>query len=157
MTIAEHIHTVALAHQLPRGLVHAICHVESSMNPFAIRYEPSFKWLAGDQGHMSPTERIGQMMSWGPMQVMGAVAREHGFAGWFPELCTLPTGILYGCLHLARFKAKYDVWLDVIAAYNAGSPRRAPDGRYANQSYVDKVLHVWQTLQPILPTTVSEV
>ena len=28
----------------------------------------------------------------------------------------------------------------VVAAYNGGAPRRRPDGKFVNQSYVDKVM-----------------
>ena len=117
---------------------------------------------SSDLGQMDPTERIGQMCSWGIMQVMGAVAREHGFTGKpsdFPKLCTIPDGLLYGCLHLVKFRARYSAWPDVIASYNAGSPRRSlgPDGPYMNQSYVDKVIREWQKLEHQIPLKESEV
>ena len=88
------------------------------------------------------TEWALQAASWGPMQVMGAVARELGFRGWFPALCTWPAGVDYGTLHLRklrnRFLDKYG-WEGVAAAYNAGSPNRLDNGQWANQSYVDKI------------------
>lgn len=157
MTPLDDIKDAAIAHHLPWELVHAICEIESSLNPFAMRYEPNYKWLTADPAHLSPTERVGQMISWGPMQVMGAVARSYGFTGYFPALCTFPTGLTYGCLHLAHFHAKYSLWTDVIAAYNAGSPRRTPDGRqFVNQFYVDKVLRAWQAFEPQLDIKSSE-
>ena len=160
MHLRHHIQTIAATHTLPWELVYAICVVESSLDPYAIRYEPNYKYLTADQVHLAPTERIGQMCSWGIMQVMGAVAREHGFTyKYFSKLCDPTEGLTYGCLHLAKYKAKYQQWPDAIAAYNAGSPRRAlgPDGPYMNQFYVDKVIREWQKLEHQIPLKESEV
>ena len=153
------IKSAASRRSLPWELVYAICQVESSLNPSAIRHEPHYRWLVGDNETMSPTERQDQMTSWGLMQVMGAVARELGHTGPLSDLLDPPTGLFYGCLHLRRFRAKYDIWPDVIAAYNAGSPRRVagPIGPYVNQSYVDKVLAAWNNLEVAIPLKDSEV
>ena len=153
------ITSAASRRSLPWELVYAICQVESSLNPSAIRHEPRYRWLVGDNETMSPTERQDQMTSWGLMQVMGAVARELGHTGPLSDLLDPPTGLFYGCLHLRRFRAKYDIWPDVIAAYNAGSPRRVAGqiGPYVNQSYVDKVLAAWNNLEVAIPLKDSEV
>ena len=153
------IKAAASRRSLPWELVYAICQVESSLNPSAIRHEPHYRWLVGDNETMSPTERHEQMTSWGLMQVMGAVARELGHTGPLSDLLDPPTGLFYGCLHLRRFRAKYDIWPDVIAAYNAGSPRRVAGqiGPYVNQSYVDKVLAAWNNLEVAIPLKDSEV
>ena len=153
------IKSAASRRSLPWELVYAICQVESSLNPSAIRHEPHYRWLVGDNETMSPTERQDQMTSWGLMQVMGAVARELGHTGPLSDLLDPPTGLFYGCLHLRRFRAKYDIWPDVIAAYNAGSPRRVAGqiGPYVNQSYVDKVLAAWNNLEVAIPLKDSEV
>ena len=153
------IKSAAARRSLPWELVYAICQVESSLNPSAIRHEPRYRWLVGDNETMSPTERQDQMTSWGLMQVMGAVARELGHTGPLSDLLDPPTGLFYGCLHLRRFRAKYDIWPDVIAAYNAGSPRRVAGqiGPYVNQSYVDKVLAAWNNLEVAIPLKDSEV
>ena len=153
------IKSAASRRSLPWELVYAICQVESSLNPSAIRHEPRYRWLVGDNETMSPAERQDQMTSWGLMQVMGAVARELGHTGPLSDLLDPPTGLFYGCLHLRRFRAKYDIWPDVIAAYNAGSPRRVAGqiGPYVNQSYVDKVLAAWNNLEVAIPLKDSEV
>jgi len=153
------IKSAASRRSLPWELVYAICQAESSLNPSAIRHEPRYRWLVGDNETMSPTERHEQMTSWGLMQVMGAVARELGHTGPLSDLLDPPTGLFYGCLHLRRFRAKYDIWPDVIAAYNAGSPRRVAGqiGPYVNQSYVDKVLAAWNNLEVAIPLKDSEV
>lgn len=139
--------------RLPVECVLAVCTVESSCNPWAYRYEPGYRWTVG--ASITQNERIGQMTSWGLMQVMGGVAREHGFKGWFPELCEPSTGLRYGMLHLRKFWAKYHNWADVIASYNAGHPVTV-NGVYANQAYVDKVLKWWQFYEHEVPLKETE-
>jgi len=153
------IKDAAAFRKLPWELVYAICQVESSLNPLATRHEPHYRWLVGDNDAMDPLERRDQMTSWGLMQVMGAVARELGHRGPLADLLTPATGLFYGCLHLRRFRAKYDLWPDVIAAYNAGSPRRVAGhvGPYINQSYVDKVLSAWNNLEVAIPIKDTEI
>ena len=155
------IKSIARDFDLPWELIEAFATVESSLNPWALRYEPQYKYLylLDDRSHLSPTERVGQMCSWGLMQVMGAVAREHGFKGYFPQLCDPIVGLRYGCLHVTKFRAKYGQWSDVIAAYNAGSPRREPTNpwSYVNQFYVNKVLTVWNGLEVPIPLKETEI
>jgi len=74
------------------------------------------------------------------MQIMGATARELGFRAHFPALCS-EQGVKFGCEHLIRLRYRFypsHGWDGVIAAYNAGSPRMS-NGKWENQSYVDKV------------------
>ena len=143
-SIDHAILAIAPQFSLAPNLVRAICEVESSFNPWAYRYEPQYKYLVGDKLTMSETERIGQMCSWGLMQVMGGVARESGFRGYLPQLCDPNIGLNYGCKHLAKFFTKYLNWPDAIASYNAGSPRKnLADGGYVNQVYVDRVYRAW--------------
>lgn len=155
------IKSIARDFDLPWELIEAFATVESSLNPWALRYEPQYKYLylLDDRSHLSPTERVGQMCSWGLMQVMGAVAREYGFKGYFPQLCDPVVGLRYGCLHVTKFRAKYGQWSDVIAAYNAGSPRREPTNpwSYVNQFYVNKVLTVWNGLEVPIPLKETEI
>ena len=102
----------AEAHQLDAALVCAICEQESSWNPWAIRYEPAFftHYVAPQlaAGHISNTEAQARAFSWGLMQVMGQVAREHNF-GMEPskqiaplaQLCDPTCGLDVGCTVLA--------------------------------------------------------
>lgn len=89
------------------------------------------------------TEWWGQQASWGPMQIMGAVARQYGFDRHFPALCDASEGVHWGCLHLSHLSARFKEhsgWEGVAAAYNAGSPRRDPaTGLWVNQAYVDGI------------------
>jgi len=96
------------------------------------------KGFSGISGITTPEEEYeGQKTSWGPMQVMGAVARELGFMGKFEELNGIP-GVVYGVQHFVNlyrrhFKAKGIG--AVISAYNDGNT----DTR-DNAHYVQKVL-----------------
>lgn len=141
---------------LPVPCVLAFCQAESSFRPCAIKWEPQYKWLVGEKATMPIAERFGQMHSWGLMQVMGGVAREHGFDGPFTELWDPMIGLRYGMKHLRKYWARYENWPDTIAAYNAGSPRRV-DGKYVNQSYVDKVLKYWNLYDTHIPLKDTEV
>jgi soluble lytic murein transglycosylase-like protein len=148
------IETCAQRFSLPAKLIHAIIQVESSGNPWAIRFEPAFKKLYLDGrawkvfGPIShDTELVARATSFGLMQVMGQVARERGFEGVFlTELCKPMTGIEYGCRQLKHLEQRFldtHGWNGVIAAYNAGSPRRDVSGEFVNQSYVNKVRNYW--------------
>lgn len=152
--ITRAIQACAAEYRLPWELVKAICQVESSMNPWAIRHEPGYRWLVGDSHE--ETEHMGQKTSWGLMQVMGAVAREYGFTGHFPRLCVPIVGLEYGCKHLAKFHDRYKTWPEAIVSYNAGRPVKI-DGRYRNQEYLDKVLREWAALESPIPLKETEV
>ena len=160
----------ARSFNLPPLVVQGIIQVESAGNPFAYRAEPAYRYFF-DVDDLAPfrdvsqaeidqasapgdfpyyeglssqdSEWFGQQISWGPMQIMGAVARERGFCQCFPELCSFDDGVHWGCAHLMWLAERYledDGWPGVISAYNQGSPRRNDDGTFCNQAYVDKVL-----------------
>jgi len=168
------ITAAAKAHAVPAQLLRAVVQVESGANPARWRFEPHYRYLVNAStgrpfrrlsrderssesppqdflampasGQSRATEWIGQQCSWGPGQIMGAVAREHGFTGNFLELCTWGVGMDYAAMYLGVLYRRFvrsrpnRSWTDVIAAYNAGSPRLRRDGGYENQGYVDKVL-----------------
>jgi soluble lytic murein transglycosylase-like protein len=72
---------------------------------------------------------------------MGATARDMGFDGSFlTALCDPFTGLEYGCRYLRSLIKRYG-WDQRagVAAYNAGSAVRKPDGTFKNQDYVDAV------------------
>lgn len=140
----------ARAHGLPIALVRAVVEVESGGDPWAIRYEPGFFDRYVRDLKISPvypcslqTERQARATSWGLMQLMGQTAREIGYAEPFlARLCEPDFGLEYGCRYLGLLAKRH---LDrygyegVVAAYNAGSPRKNPDGFWANQPYVEKI------------------
>jgi soluble lytic murein transglycosylase-like protein len=124
--------TVAVNHKLDPALVCAVADQESSWNPYAIRYEPAFRSRYVAPLGLPPTEEVARSISWGLMQVMGQVAREHGFSGKFlSALCEPGAGLETGCTVLA---AKIEIADGDIARalsiWNGG----------ANPLYVEEVL-----------------
>lgn len=96
-----------------------------------------------------PTEWVGQAMSFGPMQVMGGVAREHGFTGWLSQLCSWEIGVEYGCRHLRKKADRYgDDPAMLYASFNGGSPRRNALGMFENQKHVDNFMRNYNELVP---------
>jgi soluble lytic murein transglycosylase-like protein len=97
---------------IPPALVCAVIEQESKWDPWAVRYEKAFqeKYISpliargvlktfGASGH---TEAVLRSCSFGLMQVMGQVAREHGFLGAFlSEVCDPERAVELGCSHLA--------------------------------------------------------
>jgi len=167
--ISESIRVQSAHFALPVALVTAIVQVESRGRLSAWRAEAAYRYYwdvarkrpfrsitAAERASESAprdfsyfssissrdTEWWGQAASWGPMQIMGSTAREHGFESEFPELCST-LGVYYGCRHLDRLRDRFfddHGWIGVAAAYNAGSVRRLADGRFENQAYVDKLV-----------------
>ena len=130
---------------IDHDLVYSIINVESGWNPYAMRFEPNYKWLyeyrvyAGLLNITEQTEETLQKMSYGLFQLMGALCREYGFKEELVKLCDPEINLKYGCMHLKKLINKYSNEQDVIAAYNAGTPRKTEGGLFYNQKYVDKV------------------
>jgi soluble lytic murein transglycosylase-like protein len=105
----------ASKHALDAALVCAVVEQESGWDAHAIRYEPAFRTRYVAPLGLPPTEEVARSISWGLMQVMGQVAREHGFTGKFlSALCDPATGLDIGCAVLAA---------KVSAAAGDSSPR----------------------------------
>lgn len=129
-------------------LVKAIIYVESAGDKYAARFEPKWTYFyrveefADDNNITAATERVFQATSLGLMQIMGSVVRELGWGASLVEVFNPEVNITYGCKKLNQFSQRYTDRRDIIASYNAGSPRRNKvDGKYVNQKYVDKVLY----------------
>lgn len=141
------IELIARGCNLDPLLVKAIISVESSWKEDAVRYEPAFydRYVNPLKGSQYPVEDHKLLASSiGLMQIMGLVAREHGFQGRLEDLFIPEVNILYGCIHLRGFLDRYHNVEDAVASYNSGSPRRGLDGKYVNQSYVNKVMKAYQ-------------
>ena len=92
----------AARHALDPALVCAVVEQESAWDAHAIRYEPGFRTRYVAPLGLPPTEEVARSISWGLMQVMGQVAREHGFSGKFlSALCDPAAGLDSGCAVLA--------------------------------------------------------
>ena len=130
---------------IPEKLLAALIQTESGGNEHAIRYEPAFfkRYVEGKSvqtfGACSlDTERMARATSWGPLQIMGAVARELGYQKPFLSQLCGPDGLAMGVLYLQKLAAKFldsHGWAGVVSAYNAG-----PGGIGSNPSYIAKVL-----------------
>jgi soluble lytic murein transglycosylase-like protein len=92
----------AARHSIAAALVCAVVEQESAWDAHAMRYEPAFRARYVAPLGLTPTEEIARSISWGLMQVMGQVAREHGFSGKFlSALCEPAAGLDIGCAALA--------------------------------------------------------
>lgn len=134
-------------------LLYGIIWKESCGDCWATRFESNYydknkvhlpMHYADKLGISAGTERLMQAMSWGPMQVMGVVAREMGYDGPLPRLCLPEVGIYWGARKLLVLFKRYPENLDhVISAYNAGSAIDSdpsqPGVQYSNQNYVNAV------------------
>ncbi len=128
-------------------LLAAICITESSGDPNATRFEKGWRYFwhplqwAEKLGIPTDEETAGQATSWGLMQVMGAVARQHGFGLHLNRLLEPEFSLEYACKHLVWLRPRAQEESDLIACYNGGwgSLQKMPSGMYHNQRYVDKV------------------
>lgn len=93
---------IASTHELDPALVCAVVEQESAWDSHAMRYEPGFRARYVAPLRLPPTEEIARSISWGLLQVMGQVAREHGFEEKFLSvLCDPAAGLQIGCMVLA--------------------------------------------------------
>ncbi len=124
--------TAAAQYSLDPALICAIAEQESAWDPHAIRYEPAFRTRYVAPLGLPPTEEVTRSISWGLMQVMGQVAREHGFnAKSLAALCDPATGLEIGCaVFAAKLRASASGVERALALWNGG----------ANTSYAAQVL-----------------
>lgn len=138
--------------KLEPRLLMAIAQTESALNASVVRYEPAWKYhLAVDLWARktritSNTEKVLQSMSWGLMQVMGSVAREHGFDKCLTELIDPNFNVLIGIRKLEQLSKKYKNLDEVISSYNQGFARRGENGELLNSRYVSTVLGFYNSL-----------
>lgn len=112
-------------------LIKAVIATESSFNPNATRAEPQIR----DASH-------------GLMQILYQTAKMMGYAGTPEGLFDPAVNIQFGSAYLAHQVTRYQGDVpSAIAAYNAGTARKNPDGTFTNQGYVDKVLGYWREFQ----------
>lgn len=155
-TIKILIRSAAIHEGIDANLFEAICTVESSLEPKAIRYEPHYRWTVSPREWASKmrvsveTETMLQSCSYGLCQIMGAVMREQGFNGDLQTVLVQPEKILMaGAKHLRKFLVRYGDEAAAISAYNCGSVRKTPAGSFENQRYVDKVYAVLRNLRAL--------
>jgi hypothetical protein len=124
--------TIATQRSLDPALVCAVAEQESSWDAHSIRYEPAFRTRYVAPLGLSPTEEIARSISWGLMQVMGQVAREHGFTGKFLSALADPAaGLDIGCIVLASKIAAAS--RELAAAPQPPSLISSAPAQYSNQ------------------------
>ena len=134
--------------EVDANMVLAVIWQESSGNEWAYRFEPGYQYFFDAKAQkalyrsqfniatnraealrvLGTTEFYAQSASFGLMQVMGAVAREHGATGWLTRLCDPGFGIAMGC--------KY---LNVLYKRNAGDKRMMLFRYNGGSAYPDEV------------------
>lgn len=143
--------------QVPPELVLGIIEAESGGDPRAARINSTYPYTMMQAKRPAmcsvDVERIFQKTAWGLMQVMGATARELGFDGWLSELVVPETNVRLGIEFLGRKMSQHlerDGIEGVVAAYNGGAPRRRPDGKFVNQTYVDRVMEAAKRFEAVV-------
>lgn len=134
------------------SLIRAMVAIESGGVVWRTRFESGWKYFyyarefAEKLGITVQTEVVLQSMSFGPMQIMGGVARELGFTDHLTQLILPENSLPLSCKKLKHLLQKYPSMEDAIAAYNAGSVRKTEGGLYENETYVDSVMLVYRKL-----------
>lgn len=143
--------------QVPPELALGIIEIESGGDRYAAKINPTYPYTMMQAkrpaGCSVDVERLFQKTAWGLMQVMGATARELGFDGWLSELVVPETNVRLGIEFLGRKMSQYferDGIEGVVAAYNGGAPRRRPDGKFVNQTYVDRVMEAAKRFEAVV-------
>lgn len=133
------------------NIVFSFITIESNWITSAIRFEPHYQWLYKPEDFYKglkislETEKALQKFSYGPMQIMGAVARELGYKGHLHLLpLQVEQSLYFSCLHFKKLHKKYEALDDAVASYNAGSAKKNDLGLYTNQSYVNKFMEVYK-------------
>jgi soluble lytic murein transglycosylase-like protein len=135
----------ARAHAIPPALVCAVIEQESAWDTWAVRYEPQFyrryiEPLLKTAPPLGDTEARARAFSWGLMQVMGQVAREHGYsANSLASLCDPANGIEIGCRVLAaKLAAARGDSTGALLSWNGGADRSYPAAVLARaRNYAD--------------------
>lgn len=146
--LSQHIMTAARDTGLSPRLIAAVIMTESAGEIWAFRYEPAFykKYLQGKSlkvlgGHVpSPdvvsteTELFGRAVSWGAMQMMGQVAREHGFSeDHLTKLMEPEYNIPLGARILAKKISKAGTLRGGLLLWNGGGDPHYPDRVIKNE------------------------
>jgi hypothetical protein len=169
--LRQQIRDAAITAGLLPHYVEAIVTIESQGDPWQWKPEPRYHFLwnvrtkapfrhltdAESASELAPTdfpclagsreqEWWAQQASWGLLQLMGAVAREAGFAGSFlPAILDVQTNLAVGCRVIrSRVLWAHGDLAKAAAAYNAGPGGWKSD---AGQIYAGKVMGVLQRLE----------
>lgn len=133
-TLQDKILEYASMYSLDPDLVKAIAWQESRFNPNAINHNES-----------------GGTSSWGMMQIWYPhTANLLGFFGPPDNLLDIDINLDLACKLLRDICDRYNSLEDIIASYNAGSPKFDRSGNYINQAYVDSVLSRYRSYKGLM-------
>lgn len=125
-TLALALLSASQSFELPKGMLSAICWVESTHRTHLISHND------------------GKGNSVGVCQIKLSTAKLVGFSGTEKELLHPSVNTYYAAKYLKKQLGRYDGdVLKAIAAYNAGTYRAGTSTFALNQKYVDKVLKAW--------------
>ena len=126
LTLAAIFSLVSAQHQLPSGLLSALCFVESSHRTHVVNHK--------DGGSRSN----------GLCQIKYNTAKQIGYKGTEAQLMDPMTNATWAAIYLRKQLDRYGDTRYAIAAYNAGSLRLdMTTGTIRNQKYVTKVYTAW--------------
>ena len=136
---------IAEAHAIPPALLLRLIEVESSGDPWAVRYERNFARFHYDNNsriHTTvETERELQRMSWGLCQIMGYTARRLSWTDPIPRLLDPVANLKVACTYLLQLhsdaRAKQS-WRWAITAYNHSERWEQINLEWWHEGYTNK-------------------
>ena len=145
--LSELISKASMENGIEYRLLLALCKTESSLNPYAVRKEPNWKWWnkveerAEMVGCTYQTMKSMYSTSYGMTQIMGATYYDHGGKNYATELCDPEIALQYCCKILKNIMMEYRTPMEIYAIYNAGVLKFKDDGRLINQTNVNHFLY----------------
>lgn len=131
-------------YDLPSKLLQSVCLVESGMNPYAIRFEPGWKYFKDHEikakqfNTTIDTMRMMYATSFGLCQVMGAVYYDFGGTGFATQLIDPEVNISYASRILKKIYSNHPSFSETYAIYNAGKLSYNSKGELVNKKNVDR-------------------
>ena len=136
---------MAKIHAVPSAIFLRLIEIESAWNPWATRYEPTFKRIYELPDNRLTTTRLTedthQRTSWGLCQVMGYTARVLGHPGPLPALCDPAINLDLGAVYLHQL---YDqapsipTWRWALNAYNHSERWTQINLKWARGGYIEQ-------------------
>mgnify|MGYP001566084632 CR=1 FL=1 len=150
-----HVNAHADAGSIPRPLLLRLVEIESSWNPWAVRYEPQYTAVVdvesnAEYNDVTPaTETMMQKCSWGPCQVLGATARRLGYRGPLTRLVETTVNLALATQLLSVLRdstGKRRPWRWVLTAYNHGPGWARINPRWDRDGYTAQYQDVLEEL-----------
>lgn len=127
----------------PRTLA-ALCLTESNFNPWAVRFEPKWRYFSGLRRNAKKnnttisTMRTLYQMSFGLCQIMGGRYYDEGGQGLPTELFDPEVNLEYAAKIVSKIFERHHYPWEVYAIYNAGSLRYDENHKLLNEKNVNR-------------------